>query len=60
LYLAQFLLGKLTFYGRLLKPIACVALVRKAVALVRKAVDGIRNTIFLISFGVNKKLDCSN
>jgi hypothetical protein len=38
LYLAQFLSEKLTFYGRILKPTACVV-------LVRKAADEIRTTI---------------
>jgi hypothetical protein len=47
LYLTQFLLGKLTFYGRVLKSIACVA-------LVRKAADEIRITIFFTSFGAEK------
>jgi hypothetical protein len=39
LYLTQFLPGKLTFYGRVLKSIACVA-------LVRKAADEIKITIY--------------
>jgi hypothetical protein len=49
LYLTQFLHGKLTFYGRVLKSTACVALV------LRKAADEIRIVIFFYkSFRVNK------
>jgi hypothetical protein len=46
LYLRQFLPEKLTFY-RVLKSIACVA-------LVRKAADEIRTTIFFKFFRVTK------
>jgi hypothetical protein len=46
-YLTQFLLRKLTIYDRVLKSIACVA-------LVRKAADEIRIAIFFKSFGVKK------
>jgi hypothetical protein len=45
LYLTQFLPGKLVFYGMVLKPIACVA-------IVLKAADEIRITIFSKPFGV--------
>jgi hypothetical protein len=47
LHLTQFLPRKLTFYGSVSKPIACVT-------LVRKAADEIRITIFFESFGVKK------
>jgi hypothetical protein len=50
LYLAQFLPGKLTFYGRVLKLIACVA-------LVRKAADEIRITISFSNFSEIKKIN---
>jgi hypothetical protein len=43
----EFLPRKLTFYGRVLKSIACVA-------LVQKAADEIRITISFKSFGVKK------
>jgi hypothetical protein len=46
LYLTEFLPGKLTFYGRVLKSIACVA-------LACKAADEIIMTIFK-SFGLKK------
>jgi hypothetical protein len=45
--LTQFLLEKLTFYGRVLKSIACVA-------LVLKAAYEIIITIFFTSFGAEK------
>jgi hypothetical protein len=38
LYLTQFLPGKLTFYGRILKSIACVALGHKAADKIRIAI----------------------
>jgi hypothetical protein len=47
LYQIQFLYGKLTFYGRVLKSIACVV-------LVFKATDEIRIMIFFKSLGVKK------
>jgi hypothetical protein len=47
LYLTQFLLEKLTYYGRVLMSIACVA-------LVRKAANDIRITIFFKPFGARK------
>jgi hypothetical protein len=47
LYLTQFLPGKHEFCGRVLKSIACMA-------LVHKAADEIRITIFFKFFEVNK------
>jgi hypothetical protein len=47
LYLTHFLPGKLAFYGRDLKSVAYVA-------LVRKAADEIRIIIFFKFFGENK------
>jgi hypothetical protein len=47
LYPTQCLPVKLTFYGTVLKSIACVA-------LVRKAADEIKITIFFKSLGVKK------
>jgi hypothetical protein len=49
LYLTQILPGKLAFYGRVLKLIACVA-------LVRKAADEIKITIFVFKFLGLKKI----
>jgi hypothetical protein len=43
----RFLPGKLTFYGRVLKSTACVA-------LVRKVADEIKIATFSTSFGVKK------
>jgi hypothetical protein len=47
LYLTQFLPRKLTFYGRVLKSIACVA-------LVRKAADEMRIKISFKSLGIKE------
>jgi hypothetical protein len=56
LYLTQFLLGKLSFYGRFFKSIACVI-------LVRKAAEETRITIFFKSFrgkNINEDVGTSN